>query len=89
MEFEWDSAKRASNLAKHGIDFADAVEAFEAPMLVAVDSRADYGETRFAGIGRAAGRVIVVVWTEREDVIRLISARRANAKERTRYETPE
>ena len=47
MRFEWDETKRAANLAKHGIDFVDALEMFAAPMLVRSDERKDYGEPRW------------------------------------------
>ena len=87
MRFEWSESKRVTNLIKHGIDFLDAVCAFQDRMLVEVDGRFDYGETRHRGIGIVSGRVVVVVWTVRDGTVRFISARRANAKERTRDQT--
>lgn len=89
MQFEWDERKQASNLQRHGIDFADAVLAFVSPMLTRVDARIDYGEVRYLGIGVIAGREIAIVWTMRGDSIRLILARRANAKERAQYRAQE
>ena len=85
MQFEWDEAKNLENIRKHEIDFADIPELFEGPMLVELDDRFDYGKDRWSGIGLLGNGVAVVVWTERQnDVIRIISARRANRHERQR-----
>lgn len=87
MQFEWDEIKNLENIRKHEIDFVDVPEMFEAPMLVELDDRFDYGEERWLGIGFLGNGVAVVVWTERQnDVIRIISARRANRYERQRLE---
>lgn len=89
MNILWDEAKNTVNISKHGIDFADAAPVFTSPMLVAVDNREDYGETRYVGIGMLYGRVVVIVYTEPEDTpdtIRVISLRRAAKHEQTRYE---
>jgi len=87
MKLEWDEAKNAVNIDKHGIDFADLAELFERPMLCRRDDRRDYGEERWIAIGTVEGRAMVVVFTEREpDIIRVISARKANQRERQRYE---
>jgi uncharacterized DUF497 family protein len=87
MLYEWDEEKNRTNLLKHGLDFTDAWEIFDAPMLVLLDDREDYGEERWIGIGLLRGRVVVVVYTERgEDTIRIISLRKALSYERTRYE---
>ncbi|ACK66007.1 protein of unknown function DUF497 [Rippkaea orientalis PCC 8801] len=87
MQFEWDEAKNLENIRKHEIDFADVPEMFEAPMLIELDDRSNYGEDRWFGIGFLGNGVAVVVWTERQkDVIRIISARRANRYERQRLE---
>lgn len=85
MRFEWDEAKRPINLEKHGIDFVDCPMVFESPMLVTLDSRKDYGEVRCIGIGILDGRIVTLVWTVRGDAFRLISARKAHAKERATY----
>jgi uncharacterized DUF497 family protein len=85
--FEWDDEKNRMNIRKHGLDFADAAEIFELPMLIALDDRADHGEDRWIGIGVLRTRVVVVVFTERgEDTIRIISLRKALTYERIRYE---
>ncbi|MBW4496181.1 MAG: BrnT family toxin [Oscillatoria princeps RMCB-10] len=87
MQFEWDEAKRAENIIKHRIDFADVPQMFDGPMLSELDKRTDYGEERWLGIGFLRNTVAVVVWTERQyDIIRIISERRANRYERQRFE---
>lgn len=87
MQFEWDEAKNLENIRKHRIDFADVPDMFDSSMLVELDERTDYGEDRWIGIGFLRNGVAVVVWTERQgDVIRIISARRANRYERQRFE---
>ena len=86
MNFEWDEDKNQENIRKHGLDFADAWEAFEAPMLTALDTRAEYGEDRWTGIGFLGNRIVVVVFTERGSSIRIISAWKANRNDRQSYE---
>ena len=85
MDFEWDPAKAAANRQKHGIDLADAIGVFEDPYaLTRPDSHPS--EERFVTLGRdLLDRVLVVVWTASEDSLRLISARRATARERRQY----
>jgi hypothetical protein len=87
MQFEWDDAKNLENIRKHQIDFTDVSEMFDSPMLIEEDERFDYGEKRWFGIGFLGNGVAVVVWTERRgNVIRIISARKANRYERKRFE---
>jgi len=86
MQFEWDEQKRRTNIRKHGFDFRDARTVFRSPMLVAPDDRYDYGEDRWIGIGMLEGRVVVVIFTERNDTIRIISIMKALTHERIRYE---
>jgi len=57
MDFEWNEAKNRSNIRKHGLDFADAEEMFRGFLLVRPDTREDYGEERWIGIGMIQGRV--------------------------------
>ena len=86
VRFEWDEKKRRANLAKHGIDFLEAAEMFQGPMLVAVDNRVDYGEDRLIGVGLSKGRVLVVVFTELgPDIIRVISLRKATKNEQAQF----
>ncbi|MFO0697836.1 MAG: BrnT family toxin [Nitrospira sp.] len=87
VRFEWDEVKRDANIAKHGINFRDVPKIFTSLMLVGTDSRKDYGETRKIGFGFICGRLIVVAFTERNpDVIRIISARKANRREKAHYQ---
>lgn len=87
MEFEWDPEKAAGNLDKHGVDFADAALVLYDDLAVTVPhDEAD--EERFVTIGSDAfGRLLVVVYTWREERIRIISARKATRKERREYES--
>ncbi len=85
MDFEWDPAKNAANIAKHGIDFDDACRMFDGPTLEKVDDREEYRETRVAAIGMVEGRELYVVYTMRGERCRIISARRANRDERQAY----
>ena len=86
VEVEWDARKAASNLRRHGIDFADAATVLYDELAVTVaDEERD--EERFVTIGMdALGRLLVVVFTWRGDRMRLISARRATPRERRQYE---
>jgi len=88
MEFEWDEAKRRENLRKHGLDFLDAPTLFSGPMLVQLDTREDYGEPRWIGIGILDSICAVVAFTEKNDgeVIRLISLRKALSHECKAFE---
>ena len=86
MEFEWDKNKNRQNLEKHGISFEEAQEIFYGVIFTFVDRRFEYGEIREISIGAIQGIVIVtVVHTERNNKIRLISARKATPKERRQY----
>ena len=88
MEFEWDEAKAAVNLAKHGISFEEAKTALEGQVVQRPDTRRDYGESRTITIGIIKGvSIVVVVHTDRQGKIRIISARRANRDERQVFET--
>jgi uncharacterized DUF497 family protein len=87
MRFEWDEQKNRANIRKHGFSFADAWEIFDAPMLVDLDDRFDYGEDRWIGIGTLRSRIVVVVYTEPdEDTTRIISPRKALNHERRAHE---
>lgn len=87
MQFEWDAAKNRSNIRKHYIDFTDAVEIFQHPVITGIDDSEDYGEERWIGIGQIRGKIIVVVYVEQgNDTIRIISARKATNREKEYYE---
>jgi hypothetical protein len=86
MEFEWDDKKNNANIGKHGISFEEAAEIFDYLIHETVDTRADYEETRYIGIGRNQYFVILtVVYAERGDATRIISARRATKQEKRLY----
>ena len=87
MQYEWDKAKNEINIRKHGIDFKDAKDIFEHPVLTWLDNREDYGEERWIALGVIRTLTGVVIYTERHgDVVRIISARRATKLERKKYE---
>ena len=85
VEFEWDEAKRRSNLRKHGIDFVGVEQLFEGVTVTVLDDRADYGEERFVTFGLLDGRVVAVAHTEADKVIRIISVRKATKNEESGY----
>lgn len=86
MRYEWNPEKSRLNLAKHGIAFADAVAVFEDEFaLIREDTQAE-GEARFVVLGLDGfGRLLVVVYTHRGETIRIISARKATAREEQSY----
>jgi uncharacterized DUF497 family protein len=87
MEFDWNPAKCARNIAERGIDFADVLVGFVDPMKkVAKDDRKDYGEERFNMLAKVEKRVFHITFTERGKVTWIISARKANKREQRRYE---
>jgi uncharacterized DUF497 family protein len=86
VDFEWDDAKDRSNRAKHAISFDEAIAVFADPDVVVLDvSRSQDGETRLKAIGLIEGELLVVVFSERGRVTRIISARRANRNEERSY----
>lgn len=87
MEYEWNEAKRISNIAKHGVDFRIAALIFEEPFVSEPDNRRDYGEDRHVGIGYVEDECFVVAHTRRGDVIRLISAWKGGRRDRAEYQT--
>ncbi len=88
MEFEWDKNKAASNLSKHGVSFDEARTAFDDPLYIDFyDPDHSYDEYRYIIIGQSMqNSLLVISYTERGNVIRLISARKATRKERETYE---
>lgn len=88
MRFTYDPAKAAVNLKKHGVSFSDAEGVLMDPLAITIEDSDAAGEQRFIAIGQGnAGELLVVIYTERSDACRLISARRATRKERTQYES--
>ena len=86
MKVEFDAAKRDGTLEQRGLDMARAGEVLDGATLTIEDDRMDYGETRYITIGFLDERMVVLVWTPRGDVHRIISMRKANDREKTIYE---
>ena len=84
MDFEWDARKAAQNVAKHGVPFDYAARVFLDPRrLDTEDMRFTYREQRWVTLGKISGRLFAVAYTLRGGVVRLISARKANAREQS------
>ena len=86
MTFEWDEAKNQANQRKHGLDFADAPLVFAGRTLTFEDLRRPYDEPRHLTVGALAGRIVIIAHTLRGGATRIISMRKANARERARYQ---
>ncbi len=94
VRFEWDENKNRTNIAKHGIEFADVAPVFDDPLSLTVPDDAVDGERRYRTIGAALNGVVLVAHTLREisrndDLVRIISARYATSSERKAYEEGE
>ena len=89
MDFEWDAKKAATNLRKHHVSFEDAAQVFLDPNRIETfDGRDAYGEDRWKTVGLVEPALLAVLYTIRgnnSEVIRLISARKADAHERAQY----
>ena len=86
MRFERDERKRASNLEEHGVDFKDAALIFDGACLEAEDKRGGYGEPRFRALGRVGDDYVMIAFTWRGEVCRIISAWRVDDEGKRRYE---
>ncbi|MGD0521923.1 MAG: BrnT family toxin [Terracidiphilus sp.] len=88
MQYEWDPAKAQANLRKHKVPFLMACEVFkDSSRLERLDVSSDYDEERWIVLGRVEQTILSVVFTQRGQRIRLISARRANRNEQQNYWT--
>jgi uncharacterized DUF497 family protein len=85
MQYEWDEAKRQSNIHKHGIDFLGIEKVFAGRTVTILDDRIDYGEPRFVTVGLLQGHVVIIAHTETDEVIRIISVRKATKNEEISY----
>jgi uncharacterized DUF497 family protein len=86
MEFEWDEDKAAANLAKHGVSFPYATRVFLDPYRLELENPEEgEGEIRFQTIGMVEQRLLLVVYTYRDTIIRMISARRTTHHEKSQY----
>jgi uncharacterized DUF497 family protein len=83
---EWDEEKCRANLEKHGLSFDDAWQVLAGDTITIPDERYDYGEDRLITLGRLAGRVVVVAHLSRGENTRIISMRKANAREQEIYQ---
>ena len=86
MDFEWDENKRQVNIANHGIDFVDAITVFDHNFFTMEDTRFAYDEPRYWGFGMLNMRAVFIVYTYRSNnVIRIISARKATKYEQKQF----
>jgi hypothetical protein len=85
MKYEWDENKRLENIRKHGIDFVGCEAVFDGYTRTNEAVRFPYSEHRFITLGLLEGRVVVVAHTEMEDVVRIISIRKAKRHEQEAY----
>ncbi len=85
MLIEYDAAKRDATLLLRGLDFDDAVAVFNGLSYTAADTRKEYGDARNQTVGLLQGRMVIVIWTRRRDIRRIISMRYANDRERAQY----
>ena|SRR5882672_6204368 len=83
--FEWDPNKEKENIRKHKLDFTTASQVWESFVLEQNDDRRDYGEPRLQALGEVEGRLMVVVFTWRGTTRRIISARKANPREKRHF----
>ncbi|MEW5685050.1 MAG: BrnT family toxin [Pseudomonadota bacterium] len=85
MRITYDPQKRAITLAERGLDFEDTPRVFAGPTLEAPGNRRDYGEVRWQTVGWLNDRLVMVIWTERDDARRIISMRYIHAEDQDRY----
>lgn len=87
LYFAWNEDKASANFAKHRVSFADACSVFDDPFALDTEDRSmEYGEIRRRIIGLGQGRFLTVIYTERDDTVRLISARKSTKPEMREYE---
>ena len=85
MKIEFDRAKRIATLENRGLDMAQAREVFAGNTITVEDDRMEYGEKRFITVGLLKSRMVILVWTPRGEARRIISMRKANAREQKIY----
>jgi len=85
MKIEFDSDKRDKTLKERGLDFSRAVEVFAGVHFTGQDTRSEYAEDRFITVGTMNARLVVLVWTPRGEIRRIISMRKANEREKAIY----
>jgi uncharacterized DUF497 family protein len=85
MVITFDPAKRTKSLNDRQLDFLDAEIVLSGPVFTIEDTRMEYGEQRFQTVGFLAGRMVMVVWTPRDEAVHVMSMRKCNDKEQARY----
>ena len=86
MKITFDPVKRQAALGERGLNFADASIVFAGPTITVQDVRRDYGEARFQTVGFLADRMVMVVWTPRDEARHVISMRKCNDREKAIYQ---
>jgi uncharacterized DUF497 family protein len=86
VKITFDPAKRQAVLNQRGLNFADALVVFAGSTITVEDTRHDYGETRFQTVGFLADRIVMVVWTSRNEARHVISMRKCNDREKVIYQ---
>ena len=86
MKITFDPAKRQAALSERGLDFVDAAMVFAGPTITVQDARRDYGEARYQTVGFLADRMVMVVWTPRNEARHIISMRKCNDREKANYQ---
>ncbi len=85
QEYEWDETKRQSNLRKHGVDFREVVHFQWDSAMVGEDRSEDYGEARYRALGFIHNHLMMMVFTTRDECVRVISLRKATSQEKRSY----
>lgn len=85
MDYEWDENKNQLNIKKHTLNFEDSKEVLQNAHLLIEDIRYNYGESRYIAVGYLRKRLVIIVYTKRKDVYRIISMRKANEREQANY----
>jgi uncharacterized DUF497 family protein len=85
MQIDYDPKKRDKTLIERGLDFARSVELFQGKHFTVEDTRENYNEQRYITLGTLDQRMILIVWTPRGEIRRIISMRKANEREQSRY----
>ena len=86
MRYEWDETKRRANLRRHGFDFVAIEKILSEATVTFLDDRFDYGETRLQTVGFLADRMVMVIWTPRDEARHIISMRKCNDREKAIYQ---
>ena len=86
MKITFDPSKRQAALSERGLNFTDAAIVFAGPTIAVQDTRREYGEARYQTVGFLADRMVMVVWTPRDEARHIISMRKCNDREKANYQ---